>query len=593
MSDRASVVLAVVVAMGAWWHRRVPLPVVVLAVLVVAATRARPVVTMFVAAFLAANLLGARATDGLSPRLVPGDRITGVATLVGDPDDTIGGVRVDLRVAGRRWRATASDSAAAVLRNASAGERYVVDGRYGPLDPQTADRLRSRHIAGRLRLEGDRAVVFADAGSPLARIANATRTVLARGVAHLPPDRQALFTGVVLGDDRRQDVAEVEDFRAGGLSHLLAVSGQNVAFLFALAAPLFRRLRPLARLTAALGVLLVFGTITRWEPSVTRAAGMAAVALVATHAGRPIASVRTLALAASALVLVDPLLVHSIGFVLSTAACAGLVVLGPRLAERIPLAVAATLAAQTAVLPLLLGWFGPVPLASIPANVVAGPVAGPLMMWGIAAGIPAGLIGGPAARILHLPTQALLAWLSGVARASAGLPIAWLTPRTVAVVMAIAVAGWLVVRCRPALRRPGAALASAAVLLFALSPGLHPGDLDGERLDTYGSDTLWRRDRTVVVVSDGSGSPGPLVNALRRHGVTAVDVLVVTSGSKRAASVVQPVFDRLAVGTALAPANHQIARAIAVERPVAVVSGPFRIEIVPDGKRLTVRLGSP
>lgn len=593
MSDRAIVATAIVVVVAALWSHPVPAVAVGASVVVAGGTRGRPVVVVLVAAGLAASLLGARARDGLVPSMAPGHRVHAVATLVTDPESAAFGVRTDVRVQGRRWRLTASEGAAMKLRHAAAGHRYRIDATYRPLDPLTASRTRARHLAGRLDVTSTTDVVFVDGGAVLARFANAVREVLVRGVGHLSPDQRALFTGVVLGDDRAQDPAEVEDFRAGGLTHLLAVSGQNVAFLFALAAPVLQRIRPVPRLATAGCVLVVFGTVTRWEPSVTRATAMAGVTLLATHTGRPLASVRTLATAVTALVLVDPLLVHSIGFALSTAACAGLAVFGPRLAAHLPLAISATLAAQAGVLPMLLGWFGPVPLASVPANVLAGPVAGPLMMWGVAAGLPAGVVGGPVARLLHLPTQVLLLWLAQVARLSAGVPLAWITPRGALVAAIVGGLGAIAVRRRPPLVRPATIVAAGVTAAFALSPGLAPADHDGLRLETYGRDVLWRRGAAVVVVSDGGGSPGPLVNALRREGVTAVDVLVMTRGSKRSAVVVQPLFERIAVGTTFAPANHQIARAISVERPIVVLAGDLRIAIEPDGKALDVRIGSP
>ena len=57
----------------------------------------------------------------------------------------------------------------------------------------------------------------------------------------LPADRAALARGLVIGDDRDQPQEMVQRFRDSGLSHLTAVSGQNVALLLAAAGPLLRR----------------------------------------------------------------------------------------------------------------------------------------------------------------------------------------------------------------------------------------------------------------------------------------------------------------------------------------------------------------
>src|SRR5436189_94520 len=77
-----------------------------------------------------------------------------------------------------------------------------------------------------------------------------------------------------------------DDFRGAGLSHLLAVSGQNVAFVLALAGPMLRRLGLRVRLPATIAVIAFFALVTRFEPSVLRASAMAALAVTASTMGR-------------------------------------------------------------------------------------------------------------------------------------------------------------------------------------------------------------------------------------------------------------------------------------------------------------------
>src|SRR5690606_7855465 len=131
----------------------------------------------------------------------------------------------------------------------------------------------------------------------------------------------------------------------------------------------------------------------------------------------------------AAMVLVDPLLVTSLGFQLSVAGAGGIVAGATRLERALPgprwltAPLAVTVAAQAAVSPLLVHAFGSVPLASLPCNLLAGPVSGPLMVWGLTGGLAAGLAGGPVASVLHLPTRALLWWLEAVATAGARWPL--------------------------------------------------------------------------------------------------------------------------------------------------------------------------
>jgi competence protein ComEC len=196
----------------------------------------------------------------------------------------------------------------------------------------------------------------------------------------------------------------------------------------ALAGPVLRRLGLRSRYVATLGLVAWFALLTRFEPSVLRAAAMAAVAATSVVLARPASTIRILALAVAAMTLVDPLLVWSVGWWLSVGATAGIALLGAPLSARLPGprvlrdAVAVTIAAQVGVAPVLVSAFGGVPIASVPANVLAVPVAGPLMVWGLPAGVLAGLAPG-LAPALHLPTRLGVRWIALVARVGAAAPI--------------------------------------------------------------------------------------------------------------------------------------------------------------------------
>src|SRR5262249_58586162 len=84
------------------------------------------------------------------------------------------------------------------------------------------------------------------------------------------------------------------------------------------------------------GLIGWFALLTRFEPSVVRAAAMAAIAATATVLGRPASTVRLLSLAVAVMVLIDPLLVWSVGWWLSVGATGGIAVLATPLAVRLP-----------------------------------------------------------------------------------------------------------------------------------------------------------------------------------------------------------------------------------------------------------------
>src|SRR5439155_3599590 len=185
-----------------------------------------------------------------------------------------------------------------------------------------------------------------------------------------------------------------------------------------------RRFGLLGRLVGGMAVLGLFAAMTRFEPSVLRASAMAGLSLLAAFLGRPSSGPRLLALAVTGLVLADPFLVHSLGFQLSCGASAGIVLLAAPMALRLPgpdcvrQPLAVTAAAQLGVAPVALPVFGSLPLAALPANLLAAPAAVALTVWGLGSGLVGGLLGGawPAAGgWLQLPTGALARYLAGLA----------------------------------------------------------------------------------------------------------------------------------------------------------------------------------
>lgn len=567
-------------------------PLVPGAALVILGLGARRPLPLIVGVALLASAFGARSLAGLASP--PRGRVDATVTLVTDPERGLGATRAVARLGRRRVEVDAGGAAGDRLSRSLAGRRVRVTGTIGPLDRRAADRLAAQHVAARVdaddvRPRGD--------GDALSGAANAFRQRLVAGTASLSPARRALFLGIVLGDDRDQDPAEVEDFRASGLTHLLAVSGQNVAFALAVASPLLSRLSLRGRLVGALGVLVFFGVLTRWQPSVLRAEAMAALTLLAAAAGRPASTVRVLALSVTALVLVDPLLVRSLGFRLSVAACAGLAVLSGPLTRRMPAPLAVTLAAQAGVAPVMVPAFGAMPLAAIPANLLAVPVAGPLMMWGLTAGFVAGLGPAPIARVLHLPTRLMLGWLSAVARVCASLPVGRVGLVPLALV-AVTIAAAFAVRGASPRAGPGAArridtiacaVAAACVAVIAIVVAL-PRAHDRSAEPVAGGRLWTRRGSVVVVAANPDGAR--LLADLRAKGIHGIDVLVVTAPGHSTATRMAPLLGRIHVRLTLAPARTPVPNALAATAGTVVTAGALEIEILRSGTPLGVRVGS-
>lgn len=457
MSDGALVLVACAAWCGALLARPLPL-VLVVAILGLAtvglavsdrhhdaaqAPGSGRVALAVVAVGLLASVLAARSWSGLEPAAA--GAYEGTVTLLSDPAPVGSAVRADVRVSGRHLEAWFHGSAAGEVRSRLAGERLILRGAVTPRRAG-ADNLVARHIVGRLSVA--EVIATSDAAWPY-RLANRVRRTLHDGLDGLAPEERALVLGVVVGDDREQSIEVTDEFGAAGLRHLLAVSGQNVAFVLVAVGPILRRAGLRTRFLLTLAVLLGFALVTRFEPSVLRATAMAAVAATATWTGRPAHPLRYLAAAVATLVLVDPLLVHALGFQLSVGACAAILLLagplasalpGPRLIAE-PLAV--TIAAQLGVAPLLVHTFGGVPLAGVPANLVAAPAVAPLTVWGLVVGLAAGALGIGRTAIVglgHLPTRILARWLLWDAHVAAHAGLGELDGRGVVVVTAVGAA---------------------------------------------------------------------------------------------------------------------------------------------------------
>ncbi|MEZ5230476.1 MAG: ComEC/Rec2 family competence protein [Acidimicrobiales bacterium] len=420
----------------------------------------------------------------------------------------------------------------------------------------------------------------------------------------------------MIGDDRFQSKGQQARFRAVGLSHLLAVSGQNVAFVLAVAEPLVNRRGWWSRRLATVLALVVFAMATRLEPSVLRATGTALTSVVALSSGARASGVRALALAATALVLIDPFLVSSVGFRLSLAASAGILLVGPLIEERLPGAgsstggwwrtpLTVTLGAQAGVTPLLVSLFGPVALVSIPANLLAGWAAGLVMTWGLTAGVLAGvlgrLVGDGLAGVLQWAAVGAMWLIDTVASVALRMPSPMIGGGASLVAMLALAAAWFV---GPALRPARwACLAAGGVMLAVTVPRqpTSPVDLEGggrfwPAANKGGAGSAAQVDDgsivSVLVVS--AGADDRLVDALVERRLLSIDVVVLESGNRTMSSLTTELTDVATVGLVLAPPLHRVVGGRRVQSATDLRVGGGVLVIRPVSKeRLEVATAAP
>ncbi len=464
------------------------------------------------------------------------------------------------------------------------GAELRLEGRIAALGADDfAAYLRRQGVAGELELE--RARLTGERRGGIAGLLDRLRARAERGVvAGMAPDEAALLRGMVLGQDERISQAVREDFRASGLAHLLAVSGQNVMLLAALALPLlmFAGCGLRARLAVLAALVAIYVPLAGAGPSLQRAGVMGLAGIAAMAASRPASRSYALLLAAVATLAWNPRAWADPGWQLSFAAVVGILALGVPLARILRRAVdelgaapealrvgghaladgiAITLAATLATAPLLAHHFDAVSLAGLPANVLALPVVAPAMWlgmlkialgqvggldlvaaWlGVLAALPVGAISWLAERFTDVPAGQLSVPLrspvatgavyAGMAAAALAL---WRAARPLAPRAVEALSRW---RGLPRRTRAGLAAALAVALVlpagWALRAPPPPGRLTVRFLDVgQGDATLIQHPDGTAVLFDGGPPEGGVARLLRRAGVRRLTVVVATHASR-------------------------------------------------------------
>ncbi|MEK6192327.1 MAG: ComEC/Rec2 family competence protein [Chloroflexota bacterium] len=306
-----------------------------------------------------------------------------------------------------------------------AGDRVAVEVIIRPPNPADAEGMAYRE---RLRRQGIGALgrafevaVIGHRSDPLADSFGSVRRWLLDGLVTTVPEPEAsLGAGILLGVRAGIDPAVRDAFAVAGLSHVVAISGWNVAIVVVLIGALTRRLRRRAApaLPAAVAVLAVAGyvVLVGASPAVVRAALMAGALLVSRLGGSPAHAGSALMAAVVAMLVISPAALWDVGFQLSALATGGLIVLGGTLEQRlgrwpawIRTPVALTVAAQLATLPVLLATFEQVSLVAPLANVVVVPLV-PAVMAGSAL---AAVVGGLAAAVPLAGISDAAAWFAG------------------------------------------------------------------------------------------------------------------------------------------------------------------------------------
>ncbi|MFD7387116.1 ComEC/Rec2 family competence protein [Streptomyces sp. NPDC059852] len=420
----------------------------------------------------------------------------------------------------------------------------------------------SGDIAAVLRVRDPAVPEVVEEPSAAQRLAGRLREGLREATDGLPADARALLPGLVVGDTARITPELDQAFKETDLAHTLAVSGSNLTIILVLLVGppglaqrverrgLAPRLGLPLRTTALFGGALTLGfvVVCRPDPSVLRAAACGAVTLLALATGRRRSLIPALATAVLLLVLYDPWLSRSYGFLLSVLATGALLTLAPRwsaalrgrrVPPRLAEALAAAAAAQALCAPVVVVLSARVSLVAVPCNLLAEFAIAPATVLGFAA-LAMAPWAMPVAKALAWCAGWPAGWIADVARTGAALPgagVDWPGSWTGAALLALATMAVLLAG-RRLIRHPWWCGAFGVLLVLTV---VQPPPLT--RVVTGWPPPGWRfamcdvgqGDATVLAAGAGTGvvvdaGPDPVLadRCLRTLGITRIPLVVLT-----------------------------------------------------------------
>lgn len=373
----------------------------------------------------------------------------------------------------------------------------------------------------------------------------------------LPQQQAGLLSGMLIGnrDGLTKEVLQV--FSDSGLSHIMSVSGANVAFIIFPFIFILRKVglkRYLANIIA-ICVLIIFVFITGFEPSVQRAAVMAVVILIGQLLRRDADVMTSISFAALLLLVVNPYNLFNIGFQLSFAATISLILFYKRIKELIknkclprPIidALAVTIAAQIGVLPITVYYFNNLSLVSILSNLLVAPVVEIITILGSIMAV-IGQISTIASSFIGYINCTLLSFVLFTSKFTSSIPFAVvriITPSIFIVIVYYAAVGFFLwykpvknVKIKPKYYLIGCLVAFIIITI----PLFLPKDLEVVFIDVGQGDSIFIRTyRGNTVLIDGGGrnykdgdtniGDSVVIPFLLDNGVTHLDLVVATHG---------------------------------------------------------------
>lgn len=192
-----------------------------------------------------------------------------------------------------------------------------------------------------------------------------------------------------------------ENLRTAGLIHIVVTSGMHLGILVSLTRRVFGKISRFFETLLSIVFVIVFMGMVGFTASITRAGIMTILSLLAWYSGRKFSAWRIIVIVAAATLIVNPSYLINLGWLLSFASYAGVMILGPKLSKFfydkkqphfIGSAIITSVAATLMTLPIILYYYGQISLLFVISNLIISPtlpyVMGLTFLSGILAGIP-------------------------------------------------------------------------------------------------------------------------------------------------------------------------------------------------------------
>lgn len=253
----------------------------------------------------------------------------------------------------------------------------------------------------------------------------------------LPEPQVSLVEGMLLGERGGFPQELLQMFVVVGLIHIVVLSGSNISIV---AEGVFRSLGFLPRTfqySVGFVMIVLFALMAGGGAATARAVIMGGIAVVARYLHRPTLALRSLCVAAAAMLMWNPFSLQDTGFVLSVLATFGMITLAPWFEQKISFVpawkkfdlrsiVATTLGVELFILPALLFYSGILSFVSVPINALVLPLVPVVMFFGFITAL-AGLVHPLVATLPAFAADFLLRFVLWLTEVSAALPLGSLT----------------------------------------------------------------------------------------------------------------------------------------------------------------------